>query len=1686
MSSTTTNLFPRILCFTIFLAFITINLNGQAVRCGFYENERKIEYPAHADQSACANSGYFHLTLEGPFTPKEEITLCAVFNYLSTLVPAQSPNASVGIYIIKEVFIDPQTGGPDHDIAGTASPVFSTLDCGIANSAILGGLHGISHGVMGHGLIRLNSNLLWHAYDPDDPTTDAVPAGTFDLYSVALHEALHLMGFVSNITTILDTNGLPKGGPNIGNIFTRWDSHLYSEIQDKFLLRNITGQSSCCDEKAFDNEHFSMPNDVAQLCASDLFFRAAGLNIAEINSIAGQNTNNTLSHVPDACNGGFHVMNPFILSGEKRRNPAGDELAILCALGYPSASTCGATACSIQAENEEIVVIEQGVVRTFHQTELTTNDIYPSDGSFSYNMSCGNVPSIAYQIIGSSITIHTVALALGIYHFCYTITGCDGQCDDATLTFLVTGPSGALCCDQMDGCNVNCLGDMETFVGDADMRLLLCQCSNANEDPCMFHVNGLNQINSPDLLTNSGIIGACAGGVTSVLVPSGSEMLYLGTANFPSPFNQNREAVAFPLCEPILPNDGVEVHFLASIKTCFPNNPRARIEFTSKPPVPFETVYSNLGVTGGPFWVPFLSKVTDSPAFVPHQSQPIINISGSAWNYLLLSSDVDYFPALNTSLSSYYDNIEVLLTRNFSSRYTISASVVPGTPLLNGLVTIDYTICNTTADQIHELVFEAVLPAGLTFVPSIDFPTLSVTQPEAWLLPGACKHLFLTAQVGNDVVLLGQMLALTLNATGLPIACWKNGSITNEITPIENPLSAFICPCTALHELNINAGDASADPKDTSVTLTSIFSTEIPAHTISSSFSPNTLFNTCLAIKGNLLIDKYYDLAIIGGELRMQPGARIIVASGAQLTLDFINGGDGDAQGIHGCEQMWRSIEVQPGGSLKMNQNVIQDGEFAVDIKSTEGATSSFTCIGNDFDHNHVGIRVHNDVLANLDQPSGFSKNKFRASTGLLPSFSNDLNNWDAQYPFTGLMLRKVPFIVGIDGNPDSDNLFDGLRNGIIADQAALFVYYATIQNLKGALSMDQTPNLDNSRRVGIYAKNCDQMEVRHSNILEASRGIYATGSSINFRNNLIDHVDIGLDLRRPMLQSIVIRENEIYFRGLGINITEAEKTTKVHIGDNDPIELIPSGMAILNKTAIAVGAGTMVKMTDARIWNNKIHIPNYGVGISLGLAGKWMVDENEITYYNAASPPGGMMLDGVLSLLSNNNYFYHNTVLGDNQSANLQGFSLFSSKNNVFCCNKSNGIAFGFAANGVCSGTKFRHTDIGNHKIGLHIPYGYIDDQTLAGNQWNGTYSSFAARHFGSPLEVQNSTFNVELPQSSPLWPTTLSSPFAPGQWFIPDLTGQASGTCASDISDCPLPLPAPDFTNSENLTASYGFGSTSYDAMLQFESGRSLFAKLKEGSRQLGENEAIDQFYATETGGAIDLLYEIDRQIAEMWEIDAANQSQMAVNEQTAVVTISELRRMESLKKGLAAAQQAKVPEIFALNASILAVNPLVANRKTVNQIYLESIASDIYALNQRQKNTLMALASQCPKTGGEAVLQARLLYVQLVAPLHFDDGLLCQSDGSTPNVFMEQNRFKTTLTPNPSSDHFTLRASGLPIGSDMTVKITSTNGSLVQELRIQNGAPMAHTLSTGLYFCNVIIEGKLVEVLKLVVIR
>jgi len=185
----------------------------------------------------------------------------------------------------------------------------------------------------------------------------------------------------------------------------------------------------------------------------------------------------------------------------------------------------------------------------------------------------------------------------------------------------------------------------------------------------------------------------------------------------------------------------------------------------------------------------------------------------------------------------------------------------------------------------------------------------------------------------------------------------------------------------------------------------------------------------------------------------------------------------------------------------------------------------------------------------------------------------------------------------------------------------------------------------------------------------------------------------------------------------------------------------------------------------------------------------------------------------------------------------------------------------------------------------------------------------------------------------------------------------------------------------------------------------------------------------------------------------------------------------------------QQGLVPNIAALNNSVPYGSILTNNRKTLNRIYLETVALGNYAATQAQGGDLSAVASQCFLIGGDAVLQARALYAELVAPLQINDDLLCggQLRPEVDNRSTEQTvtKYKASIVPNPAQDQFSVHVEGAAVNAMLRVQVVAANGKVLRDATVQNGQVLAHAFAPGFYVCHIYVGEELADVVKLVVV-
>ncbi len=1682
-------------------------------------------------QNHCDQIEDFELIFEDtngmfPFTTDEMETICDVFTDLSDLIDAPSGEKAI-VRLSKNPDLDAETGA-----VGTA---FFNQQCGLGYSVVQQQLFTGGVNTPQHALIQVNADITNFYIGP----AGGIGASEIDFYTVILHEALHTLGFGSQIT--------PSGASNQG-FYTLWDLNLRNPAGD-FMINATPGSNGpCCAEYKFNSDDFPNMPDIIwdQDCGpSNVQFDVALLPPVngEYNP-ANQDVStfmNVLSHLDRDCPGGEHyVMHSSIPDGLDgvQRTLTATEMSILCKLGYDT-DDCDPDCIAVAADDGNFFVgLNQSISIDF--SALLSND-FPTNATLTYKPDCGNHNGLA--IIENPGQFDVEGQAIGAYTFCYTITSCDGrQCDVGTVRVVVTNPAIAQACQNLEPCQINPFWDFELFGSDAEMRNSLT-AGNIGFD---FWQDPLgNNDNTPNLVTSPEFIPwKCNGGASpQISTTNGNQFCRLVLRRFN---NENfAEGVAFPLCEPIFPGMSGTISFIATTPNdCLNFDPSIRVEFSENPPVVDQVVYNNPGISSPSWFVPITSTPTTNPVFATY-TLTFTNESSICWNFLYLSSFASQdipFPILG---SIYFDAVRADLHNSLHDILEITTDIAPVEPCIGSQVNLSIEICNDVVCNGNEfsnppIILTTQLPTGLTHIPTVDFPSLTHHIPSGGVTYGECLTLELIAQVGNDLDLVGQLLPINLTF-GTPDVCYEEFTIVGGgVTPILCEVLGFTCPCTGSGSLNIDAGDAPTDPNQ-SIPGLSVTSTALDGGNPSQNSYNNS--GKCIAIKGHLLIDNNFNLSISGGEMRMQPGAKIIVKKGARLELKGVKGGDASQPtqlGVHGCEQMWRGIVVESGGTLSLSGKIIQDAEFMANISGGSGANmSSFHAGGNDFDRNHIGIRVSGGIT----QPFPFSQNKFQATSQMLPVYSTGIPNWHPLRPFVGIDLHNTIFTVGQSGIASSENLFHGLRNGITTYKANLGVYFAKFTKIIGGLGYTQQPNWgDNLSGLGIGARG--GIVTVHDAIFggEGSNGWRAISTTIAKleakRNDMYDITSGIFATPGLMTSSIVIEENKfsVNFPSWGFGqaafiISGTAPSATIKIKNNNPVRVRGTGPAIL-----LLNNGLVANPDLRRVSGNHIFKESRDYeGIMVDNSGRWTIDGNFVNCSGFPDLPAfSGRTRGIFLSASDYCYLTDNDVRaldGSLVGTSMMGIELLGSDHCTLCCNTTDKSTWGNYFMGNCDPAYLRAAQMYDHYNGLYCDGigTVIGDQDWNGNRWYGTYDlpGIAAVHGGSQQNIEGSEFRVEPPMTSTLWPN-FYWPDDPDYWFKSSQLG-SSGDC----SQCPplppaaYPDPPRDLTDNEKRIAGDTYASAHpNDRTTQREGERGLYREMKAHSYLYGQDLGVNQFYTAASTGAIGQLYEVENQTAQLGTASVSSQNRSAeivhildslaqvcnnidllyasaqnatdstalMQQKQALFTAAQplLEEWVGIHDALAASVSAAVPNILSLNNAITANDLWSANRKTVNRIFIETIAQGNYTATAQQLSDLLPIANQCMLLGGDAVPQARALYNSFVEePLTFDDADLCGLNTSGRGASEERGMsaakiaYKANIIPNPAQDRFAIQVQGATPDAILRVEIVSISGAVLANLTVQNGHVLSQSFSPGLYLCHIYVGEDPADVVKLIIV-
>jgi hypothetical protein len=158
----------------------------------------------------------------------------------------------------------------------------------------------------------------------------------------------------------------------------------------------------------------------------------------------------------------------------------------------------------------------------------------------------------------------------------------------------------------------------------------------------------------------------------------------------------------------------------------------------------------------------------------------------------------------------------------------------------------------------------------------------------------------------------------------------------------------------------------------------------------------------------------------------------------------------------------------------------------------------------------------------------------------------------------------------------------------------------------------------------------------------------------------------------------------------------------------------------------------------------------------------------------------------------------------------------------------------------------------------------------------------------------------------------------------------------------------------------------------------------------------------------------------------LTTANINQLKTNKNIAVIASNAVRLQLNNWIGNYRASNNRIDTAQAISNALIDTAVYELNEKTVNNIYLNTIARNNFSLDSVQSYLIYSIAIQCPLTGGASVYMARSILSLINDSLWIDDDLVCNGFNQREEVendfiYFENVNFK--IFPNPSAGLFTL---------------------------------------------------------------
>lgn len=858
----------------------------------------------------------------------------------------------------------------------------------------------------------------------------------------------------------------------------------------------------------------------------------------------------------------------------------------------------------------------------------------------------------------------------------------------------------------------------------------------------------------------------------------------------------------------------------------------------------------------------------------------------------------------------------------------------------------------------------------------------------------------------------GSSVTATPTATTTYTITGTNGSCSLMRNVVVN---VYQCCCST------NGADYTLGPIDsiTDPSLPSGFAADL--NTSNSGYDLLNTAGTQVVINGIFKID-YSDIRTLDmdncKDLEFGPNAQIQVVQPSRLSLQ---GGDLKAAGC--TNTMWAGIkthgtpsEIDMEGGAKIEDAITAlrlNSDVTIDISDAT------------FNNNDTDMYITNYYATTTFYIAGctFTTNNTGAYAGKLK-----LNPYSGDIAYAGIVLNSPLFRPTIGDNYSSQlvNQFSNKQFGILSMATDLLVYNNIFNNINPPPSSGIPifyPYIYPPSGTAIFQSNivypvkfAYPLPLNSSDIVmvpqifgttiggqnyaknsfeNCYQGVYTVGSNMRIYNN--EFGDIS-----PVTYGVQIFSSSVYnsYQTIGENYINSSNQG-IRIFDN------------YNATyPLTVDSNTVNSAADA------ITISNHVGTVSTHLTSNSNIDLNKITMNeHIPSKP----YHAIRMTYSTGTYIGANKIYNYSESDKQykRGISLSMCSSNLIRCNYIYNMDYSMQFQGASTGLDIEGNSLTGYNYGWTLGERGIDYSSTINSQGSSNETTGNNFYGGSPISDlytihTDAGFIQYLVGSDPFPPS--SSTATTGYTSIQIKLSGATlyYSCPGTPSECCYSTMVDVKEDSEIVTNSLSISST--DAPLTyFTLKKNIYENGIPGLYPLGlyttlaETEALGLVSPSEDTLFTNFL------------------DTMSSNNMSKFVQVDKLIDLMASSAISPDSLQTLIKAATTTDSLIDDVYIYESNLKSIDSIYLKTIAYGMYGIDSSQAVTLYGIATQCPYVGGEAVFEARAFLKLINDTTNYDDSALCvtyemESDRQPYAVPMDTT-YSFNLFPNPTNSTINL---------------------------------------------------------------